>query len=112
MSSGLRALNVALLLGAMFLPYQQRRPERKASLLLNPDAPELNRRAPDQFHVRLETTKGVMRLEIRRELAPYGVDRFYGFVRAGYYDEACFFRVVKGRWAQFGINEDPKISQV
>ena len=27
-------------------------------LLLRPDAPEMNRRSPEQFKVRLETTKG------------------------------------------------------
>jgi hypothetical protein len=29
-----------------------------ASLLLLPDAPEMNHRAPERFNVRLETTKG------------------------------------------------------
>jgi len=40
------------------------------------------------------------------------VDRFYNLVRAGYYDDARFFRVIQGRWAQFGINGDPRISNV
>jgi peptidyl-prolyl cis-trans isomerase A (cyclophilin A) len=81
-------------------------------LLLTPDAPEMNRRAPEQFAVRLETTKGNIVVEIRREWAPIGVDRFYNLVREGYYDQSRFFRVVKDRWTQFGINGDPKISNV
>ena len=113
MPSGLRALNIALLACALFLPHQQQRgPGSRTSLLLNPDAREMTRRAPDVFHVRFETSKGLIHLEIRRQQAPQGVDRFYNLVRAGYYDDAYFFRVIKGRWAQFGINGDPQISNV
>jgi len=80
-------------------------------LLLSPDSPEMNGRAPDVTHVRLETTKGVIRLEMRRAWAPHGVDRFYNLVRNGFYDQAAVFRIRAGTWAQFGINGDPKIAQ-
>jgi peptidyl-prolyl cis-trans isomerase A (cyclophilin A) len=83
-----------------------------ASLLLRPDAAELNRRAPDVFDVRMETTKGEMLIEVHREWSPHGADHFYNLVRAGYYDDSRFYRVIQGRWAQFGINGDPKISNV
>jgi cyclophilin family peptidyl-prolyl cis-trans isomerase len=79
-------------------------------LLLRPDAPEMNRRAPDRAVVTLETSKGTIILELQRAWAPLGVDRFYNLVAHGYYDGARFFRVVKDKWAQFGINGDPKIS--
>lgn len=82
------------------------------SLLLTPDAPEMNRRAPERFNVRLETSKGVILIEVHRDWAPNGVDRFYNLVRAGYYDQVRFHRVIEGRWAQFGINGDPKVSSV
>jgi len=81
-------------------------------LLLSPDNPEMNRRAPDVAHLRLETTRGVIRLEMRRAWAPHGVDRFYNLVRHGFYDQAAVFRVRAGTWAQFGINGDPKIAQL
>ena len=81
-------------------------------LLLSPDSSKMNRRAPDVTHVRLETTKGVIRLEMRRAWAPHGVDRFYNLVRNGFYDQAAVFRVRAGTWAQFGINGDPKIAQL
>lgn len=84
----------------------------KRSPLLAPDSPEMNRRAPDVFRVKFETTKGDMVLELRREWAPHGVDRFYNLVRAGYYDGVKFHRIRAGTWAQFGINGDPKISQL
>jgi homoserine O-acetyltransferase/O-succinyltransferase len=82
------------------------------SLLLTPDAPEMNRRAPERFNVRVETSKGVILIEVHRDWAPNGADRFYNLVRAGYYNQVRFHRVIEGRWAQFGINGDPKVSSV
>lgn len=80
-------------------------------LLLHPDNPKVNQRAPDLAHVRLETTKGTIRLEMRRAWSPHGVDRFYNLVRHGFYNDAAVFRIRAGLWAQFGINGDPKIAQ-
>jgi cyclophilin family peptidyl-prolyl cis-trans isomerase len=82
------------------------------SLLLQPDHPEMTRRAPEVAHVRLETSKGLIRLEMRRAWAPHGVDRFYNLVRHGYYDDARVFRIRAGTWAQFGIPGDPKVAQL
>ena len=67
--------------------------------------------APSIFRVRLDTTKGPIVVEVHREWAPTGADRFYELVTGGYYDDNRFFRVVAGRWAQFGINGDPKVAQ-
>jgi homoserine O-acetyltransferase len=67
---------------------------------------------PDLFKARLETSKGVVAFEIHRDWSPRGVDRFYTLVRSGYYDGVRFHRVVKDRWAQFGVNGDPKLSNV
>ena len=82
------------------------------SLLLSPDAPEMNRRAPDFFQVRFETTKGDILIEVHRDWAPRGADRFYNLVRAGYYNDDRFFRIKQGYWVQFGINGDPTISKL
>src|ERR1041385_5416936 len=46
------------------------------ALLLTPDAPEMNRHAPDAFRVRFETTKGPIVFELHRDWAPIGVDHF------------------------------------
>jgi cyclophilin family peptidyl-prolyl cis-trans isomerase len=89
---------------------QKEKPNR--AVLLQPDSPDMNKRGPDVSRVRLETTKGLIRLEMRREWAPLGVDRFYNLVRNGYYDDTAIFRVRAGLWAQFGINADPKIAGV
>jgi peptidyl-prolyl cis-trans isomerase A (cyclophilin A) len=80
-------------------------------LLMHPDAPALNRRAPRLFEVRLETSKGVILVEVRRDWAPHGADRFFNLVEAHYYDDNRFFRVHAGQWAQFGINGNPAIAQ-
>ena len=66
--------------------------------------------APAQFRVRLDTSKGPVVIDVHRDWAPHGADRFHELVRSGYYDDARFFRVVAGRWAQFGINGSPEVS--
>ncbi len=64
--------------------------------------------APGLFRVKLETTAGNIVLEVHRDWAPIGADRFYELINAKFYDDSRFFRVVAGRWAQFGIAGDPK----
>jgi len=81
------------------------------NLLLQPESPELNRRAPDTFLVRMQTTKGLILIELHRAWAPQGVDRFYNLVAHGYYNNSPIFRVIAGKWAQFGISGDPQIAQ-
>lgn len=66
--------------------------------------------APARFRVRLDTSKGPVVIQVTRAWAPRGADRFYALVRAKYYDQARFFRVVAGRWAQFGIAADPAVA--
>jgi peptidyl-prolyl cis-trans isomerase A (cyclophilin A) len=68
-------------------------------------------RAPERFRVRLDTTRGPIVIECTRAWAPLGADRFYTLVAAGYYDDAAWFRVVKGKWAQFGIAGTPAVAQ-
>jgi len=67
--------------------------------------------APQNYRVRLETTKGAIVIDVHRDWAPNGVDRFYELVTSGYYDHAAVFRIRKGTWAQFGIAADPKVAQ-
>jgi homoserine O-acetyltransferase len=66
---------------------------------------------PKIFRVEVETTAGNFTIEVHRDWSPHGADRFYSLVRANYYDDSRFFRVVPGRWVQFGIAGDPKIAQ-
>ena len=63
---------------------------------------------PDIFHVKLDTSKGLVDIEVHRDWAPKGADRFFQLVKSGFYDGARFFRVVRGFVVQFGINGDPQ----
>src|SRR5262245_69679 len=85
--------------------------ERQRSALLNPDDPAVNRRAPEECRITFDTSKGRMVLQMRREWAPLGADRFCSLVRAGYYDGARFFRIRAATWAQFGVNGDPAVAK-
>lgn len=67
--------------------------------------------APDSFLVALATSRGPIVVMAHRGWAPRGADRFYSLVRAGFFDDARFFRVVKGFVAQFGLPADPKLGQ-
>jgi peptidyl-prolyl cis-trans isomerase A (cyclophilin A) len=78
--------------------------------LANPAA--LNERAPATYKVQFDTSRGAFVVEVKRDWAPNGADRFYNLVKNGFYDDARFFRVVTGFMVQFGINADPKVSSV
>jgi homoserine O-acetyltransferase len=63
------------------------------------------------YRVVLDTTKGAIVIDVHRDWAPVGAERFHELVASSYYDDTRFFRVVAGRWAQFGINGDPAVSK-
>lgn len=73
--------------------------------------PDPNLAVPDSFVVRFETSRGAVDVMARKSWAPNGVDRFYTLVSNRYYDEARFFRVVKGFVAQFGLSATPAVTQ-
>ena len=68
--------------------------------------------APTSFQVRFETSKGDFTVEVTRDWAPRGADRFYELVQARLYDNCRFFRVVPRFVVQFGINGDPSVSRL
>jgi len=76
----------------------------------NPAA--LNAQAPAVYKARFDTSKGTFVVEVHRDWAPNGADRFYNLVKNGFYDNGRFFRVISDFMVQFGINGDPKISAV
>ena len=66
--------------------------------------------APETFRARFETAAGDFVIEVRRDWAPQGADRFYELVKSGYYVGVRFFRVLSGFMAQFGIHGDPRVA--
>ena len=72
----------------------------------------LNEKAPDVYKVKFDTSQGTFEIEVHRDWAPNGADRFYNLVKNGFYNDTRFFRVIKGFMVQFGICGNPKISQV
>ena len=80
--------------------------------LLDPDHAMWDEAAPAVFRVRFETTEGDFVMEVHRDWAPTGVDRFYGLVRTGFYDDSRVFRVRAGFIVQFGLPGDPAVAAV
>jgi peptidyl-prolyl cis-trans isomerase A (cyclophilin A) len=76
--------------------------------LMNPAS--LRAKAPDLFKVQFTTTKGNVVLEIHRDWAPLGADRFYNLVRGGFFTDAAFFRVVPNFMVQFGLSGNPAVN--
>src|SRR5687767_8590578 len=96
-------------IGLLAVPGNQGAPDRQK--LLTPTDPTFTVPAPAVSLVRLETTKGLVVIEVVRAWAPLGADRFVNLVRHGYYDDARIFRIRPKTWAQFGIAGDPKVAQ-
>lgn len=67
--------------------------------------------APEVYKVKFETSGGDFIIEVNREWAPLGADRFHELVSKGFYDECRFFRVVPNFMVQFGINGDPNVQK-
>jgi peptidyl-prolyl cis-trans isomerase A (cyclophilin A) len=76
------------------------------------DPASLNEKAPAVYNAKFDTSKGTFVVEVHRDWAPNGADRFYNLVKNGFYNDVRFFRVLKGFMAQFGINGNPSISAV
>jgi peptidyl-prolyl cis-trans isomerase A (cyclophilin A) len=73
---------------------------------------QLTEKAPETFKAKFDASKGVIVIEVHRDWAPLGADRFYNLVKNGFYDGCRFFRVLDGFMAQVGMNGDPSIQRV
>jgi peptidyl-prolyl cis-trans isomerase A (cyclophilin A) len=79
-----------------------------SQFLPKPDADLI---APEHYTALVQTTKGDFLIELHREWAPIGVDRFYTLIQKGFFQELPFFRVIRGFMAQFGIHTSPLVNQ-
>lgn len=76
------------------------------------DPAKLTAKAPAKFKAKFVTSKGEFVVEVRREWAPNGADRFYNLVKNGYFDNVRFFRAIKDFMVQFGIHGDPTLNPI
>jgi peptidyl-prolyl cis-trans isomerase A (cyclophilin A) len=80
-----------------------------SSGLRNPAA--LTEQAPAMFAAAFDTSKGRFVLDVHRDWAPIGADRFYNLVKSGFFNNVRFFRVIGGQLAQFGMHGDPPVQE-
>ncbi|MCH2213370.1 MAG: peptidylprolyl isomerase [Fuerstiella sp.] len=78
------------------------RPESRTTQELSPDITTTG-----IFQAEFVTTEGKFLVEVNREWAPIGADRFYRLVQDKFFDDSGFFRVVPGFVVQFGLPADP-----
>ena len=71
----------------------------------------LTEQAPASYKAKFDTSKGAFVIEVHRDWAPKGADRFYNLVKNGFFDDTRFFRVVPDFMVQFGLNGDPNIQK-
>ena len=67
--------------------------------------------APAKFQVNFNTSKGLIVVDVNRADAPIGADRLYNLVKAGYFTECRFFRIVAGFVVQFGVASTPPVTK-
>jgi peptidyl-prolyl cis-trans isomerase A (cyclophilin A) len=83
-------------------------PARPNPALLNPAA--LKATAPDLYRAKFFTTHGEFVVEVHRDWAPIGADRFYNLVKNRFFTNASFFRYVPNFVVQFGIPAEPNVA--
>eukprot|EP01059_Diplonema_ambulator_P011967 TRINITY_DN2202_c0_g2_i1.p1 TRINITY_DN2202_c0_g2~~TRINITY_DN2202_c0_g2_i1.p1 ORF type:complete len:234 (+),score=42.82 TRINITY_DN2202_c0_g2_i1:51-752(+) len=72
---------------------------------------------PEQFQAVFETDilmDGKLQdvvINVTSAFAPLGAEQFYKLLKDGFYDGACFFRVVPDFVIQFGIAADPEMTR-
>jgi peptidyl-prolyl cis-trans isomerase A (cyclophilin A) len=80
-----------------------------SSRLMHPELAKA--KAPDLYRVKFTTAKGDFVVEVHRDWAPLGADRFYNLVRAGYFVGDGFYRMVPNVFVQFGIHPNPAVTK-
>lgn len=110
--AGVFALSVAHRSAAQAAASAPTTPAQRRALLLAPTRAFWSTRAPDTVTADIQTSRGTITVELLRDWAPHGVDRFYNLARAGYFDDSRFYRVVYAFVAQFGIAGDASIARL
>ena len=75
-------------------------------------ASQFNETAPETFRALFETTNGAFVIEVHREWAPLGADRFFNLVSREWYDGVRFHRVLTDFMVQWGIHDEPYVNAI
>src|ERR1035437_2175308 len=92
------AIPVAILVLAACGPAPERKQEAPKKRVV--------RTMPDVYKVRFATTKGPFGVEVHKQVAPRGAERFWRLVGLGFFDKARVFRVKRNFVVQFGVSPD------
>ena len=103
-------LFVAAVLAAAPASAQGGKVDLSRAKLRNPAA--LTETAPATYKASFDTSAGTFVIEVHRDWAPKGADRFYNLVKNGFFDDTRFFRVVPNFMVQWGISGTPTIQAV
>lgn len=103
-------LFVAAVLAASPVSAQGGKVDLSKAKLRNPAA--LTETAPATYKASFDTSAGTFVIEVHRDWAPKGADRFYNLVKNGFFDDTRFFRVVPNFMVQWGISGTPTIQAV
>jgi len=98
------ALRGALPIAVLALAACGPAPEKKQQ---EPPKPQAARTMPDVYKVALATSKGHLIIEVHKDWAPRGAERFWRLVDLGFFDKSRVFRVKRNFVAQFGVSADP-----
>ena len=83
---------------------------RPSASLMNPAS--LRAVAPPLYRVKFTTTHGDFVVEVHRDWAPIGADRFYNLVRNRFFNDSAFFRYVPGFIVQWGLPASAAVAKV
>ncbi len=83
----------------------------RMAALVDPNHPAWKTEAPRLFRVKITSSKGAFIIEIHKDWAPIGANRFYNLVKLGFFNDSRFYRVRPGAFAQFGIAGKPEVAK-
>lgn len=112
MSRSLLSIGLALAVPAVVAAQEAGKVDFSKAKLRTPA--QLTEQAPPTYKAKFDTSKGAFVVEVHRDWAPLGADRFYNLVKNGFYDDGRFFRVIQSPrpfMVQFGINGNTAIQQ-
>lgn len=85
-------------------------PEKKQEAPKKQAARTLPEVMPDVYKVSFATSKGHFIVEVHKDWAPLGAERFWKLVGLKFFDKSRIFRVKRNFVAQFGVSPDPHIN--